>query len=272
MLTADPIPTGTVQSLPRSVSFDAPSNCPGVTSGTDTWGLRFNQLGGTCAFGAGSCGAAPPNAGVITTNYVRITGAGHFVCLKENSTSLHKWVSISPRRPRRGAAVGAIMNDSIQSVHGHSRAERGFTLIEVLIAIVVLVFGLIAITNLFLVAGSSNTVANQATAASDVAAQIVENLKAQPWNSAQARGHERDLPRGHAAADRPDLRRRHHQQLVGDHGRRRAHEVHPRPLRRTGRAGAGPLAGGVHDLSHVHDARIWGARCELGFTAAGRTR
>jgi type IV pilus modification protein PilV len=77
------------------------------------------------------------------------------------------------------------MNDSIQSVHGHPRAERGFTLIEVLIAIVVLVFGLIAITNLFLVAGSSNTVANQATAASDVAAQVLENLKAQPWNSAQ---------------------------------------------------------------------------------------
>jgi prepilin-type N-terminal cleavage/methylation domain-containing protein len=77
------------------------------------------------------------------------------------------------------------MNDSIRSIHGHSRAEKGFTLIEVLIAIVVLVFGLIAVTNLFLVAGSSNTVANQATAASDVAAQILENLKAQPWNSAQ---------------------------------------------------------------------------------------
>jgi type IV fimbrial biogenesis protein FimT len=96
VLTADPIQTGTVQSLPTSVSFDAPSNCPGVTSGTDTWGLRFNQLGGTCAFGAGSCGAAPPNAGAITTNYVRVTGAGHFICLKENTTSLHKWVSISP--------------------------------------------------------------------------------------------------------------------------------------------------------------------------------
>ena len=77
------------------------------------------------------------------------------------------------------------MNDSIRSVHGHPPAERGFTLIEVLIAIVVLVFGLIAVTNLFLVAGSSNTVANQATAASDVAAQILENLKAQPWNSTQ---------------------------------------------------------------------------------------
>ena len=77
------------------------------------------------------------------------------------------------------------MSDSPRSVHGHPRAEQGFTLIEVLISIVVLVFGLIAITNLFLVAGSSNTVANQATAASDMAAQALENLKAQPWNSAQ---------------------------------------------------------------------------------------
>ena len=66
-----------------------------------------------------------------------------------------------------------------------SRTEAGFTLIEALISIVVLVFGLIAITNLFLVAGSSNTVANQSTAAADVAAQVLENFKSQPWNSTQ---------------------------------------------------------------------------------------
>ena len=69
--------------------------------------------------------------------------------------------------------------------HEPRRAEAGFTLIEVLIAIVVLVFGLIAVTNLFLVAGSSNTVANQATAASDAASQVLENLKAQRWGSTQ---------------------------------------------------------------------------------------
>ena len=77
------------------------------------------------------------------------------------------------------------MTNSREPVREGRRGEAGFTLIEVLIAIVVLVFGLIAVTNLFLVAGSSNTVANQATAASDVAAQIIENFKAQPWNSAQ---------------------------------------------------------------------------------------
>ena len=76
------------------------------------------------------------------------------------------------------------MSDTNLPVQGR-RGDAGFTLIEVLIAIVVLVFGLIAVTNLFLVAGSSNSVANQATAAADVAAQGLENLKAQPWNSAQ---------------------------------------------------------------------------------------
>jgi type IV pilus modification protein PilV len=76
------------------------------------------------------------------------------------------------------------MSDTIRPVQGR-RGDAGFTLIEVLIAIVVLVFGLIAVTNLFLVAGSSNSVANQSTAAADVAAQVLENLKAQPWNSTQ---------------------------------------------------------------------------------------
>jgi type IV pilus modification protein PilV len=74
------------------------------------------------------------------------------------------------------------MSDTIRSLHGR-RGDAGFTLIEVLIAIVVLVFGLIAVTNLFLVAGSSNSVANQSTGAADMAAQILENLKAQPWNN-----------------------------------------------------------------------------------------
>jgi len=75
------------------------------------------------------------------------------------------------------------MSDSILSNDGRTRAEAGFTIVEVLIAIVVLVFGLIAVTNLFIVAGSSNTVANQATAATDVAAGIVEGFKNQSWNT-----------------------------------------------------------------------------------------
>lgn len=65
----------------------------------------------------------------------------------------------------------------------HRSSEAGFTLVEALVAIVILVFGLIAVTNLMLVAASSNSVANQSTAAATIAAQRLEQLKAQPFTS-----------------------------------------------------------------------------------------
>ena len=63
------------------------------------------------------------------------------------------------------------------------RSEAGFTLVEALVAIVILVFGLIAVTNLMVVAASSNSVANQATGAATVAARQMELLKAQRYNT-----------------------------------------------------------------------------------------
>lgn len=45
-------------------------------------------------------------------------------------------------------------------------------------AMVILAFGLIAITNLMLVATTSNTVANQSTAATTIASQRMDSLKA----------------------------------------------------------------------------------------------
>ncbi len=57
-------------------------------------------------------------------------------------------------------------------------AEAGFTLVEALVAIVVLIFGLMAITNLMLVAASSNSVANQSTAAVTSAIRAMDLIKA----------------------------------------------------------------------------------------------
>jgi len=68
------------------------------------------------------------------------------------------------------------------------RSEAGFTLMEALIAMMILIFGLIAVANLMIVAASSNTVANQATGAATVAAQRLEQLKAQPFTSLVAGG------------------------------------------------------------------------------------
>jgi Tfp pilus assembly protein PilV len=62
------------------------------------------------------------------------------------------------------------------------RAEAGFTLVEALVAIVVLTFGLMAVTNLMLVAASSNSVANQGTAAVTSATRAMDMLKANTYD------------------------------------------------------------------------------------------
>jgi type II secretory pathway pseudopilin PulG len=61
------------------------------------------------------------------------------------------------------------------------RSESGFTLVETLVAIVVLVFGLMAVTNLLLVAATSNTVANQSSAATASASQVMDVLRSTRW-------------------------------------------------------------------------------------------
>jgi prepilin-type N-terminal cleavage/methylation domain-containing protein len=58
-----------------------------------------------------------------------------------------------------------------------SRSEAGFTLIEALIAIVILAFGLISVTNLFVVAASSNQIGNYTTATATEASEVLERLK-----------------------------------------------------------------------------------------------
>jgi type II secretory pathway pseudopilin PulG len=79
--------------------------------------------------------------------------------------------------------------------------EAGFTLVEALCAILILVFGLMAVTNLLLVASTSNTTANQSTAATALASQQLEALKAIPFtdpgtanpNAALAAGGDLDV-------------------------------------------------------------------------------
>jgi hypothetical protein len=63
----------------------------------------------------------------------------------------------------------------------HRSTESGFTLIEALIAIVVLVFGLIGITNLFVVATASNQIGNLTTAAAVRSSETLEKLKSVPY-------------------------------------------------------------------------------------------
>jgi len=58
-----------------------------------------------------------------------------------------------------------------------TRAEAGFSLVEALIAIVILMVGLVAVTNLLLVAATSNEIGNLTTATSAEASETLERLK-----------------------------------------------------------------------------------------------
>jgi type II secretory pathway pseudopilin PulG len=79
------------------------------------------------------------------------------------------------------------MNATIREGKGRG-AEAGFTLVEALVAVVVLVFGLMAVTNLMLVAASSNTVANQGTAAVNSASRAMDMLKATTFTTVMGGG------------------------------------------------------------------------------------
>ena len=83
------------------------------------------------------------------------------------------------------------------------KTESGFTLVETLVAVVVLVFGLMAVTNLLLVAASSNSVANQATAAVTSSTRVMDMLKTTTFTNLAAGGIALEVPPagGKACAD-----------------------------------------------------------------------
>jgi prepilin-type N-terminal cleavage/methylation domain-containing protein len=59
--------------------------------------------------------------------------------------------------------------------------ESGFTLIEALIAIVILAVGLIAVTNLLVVGAASNTIGNHSTNTATIATETMERLRNIPF-------------------------------------------------------------------------------------------
>jgi hypothetical protein len=61
-------------------------------------------------------------------------------------------------------------------------SEAGFTLIEAMTAMVVLLVGVASVANLMAVAASSNSVGNQTTAAATLASREIERLQAIPYD------------------------------------------------------------------------------------------
>ncbi len=149
--------------------------------------------------------------------------------------------------------------------------EAGFTLVEALVAIVVLVFGLMAVTNLLLVAASSNTVANQGTAAVTTATQVLDFLKNTTFNTLDDTPRRDGLRRRptaartattsrwcvtdwHCTTATPGVGHGAHALVHHRHGRRPA-VVRPRAVRGHRCPRGGTLAGGVHHLPRLHQLR-----------------
>lgn len=74
-------------------------------------------------------------------------------------------------------------NPSVTSPAPRS-GEAGFTLVEALVAMVVLVFGIIAVANLMIFAASANSVGNASTVATAMASRELERLKGLPFTHA----------------------------------------------------------------------------------------
>jgi Tfp pilus assembly protein PilV len=64
---------------------------------------------------------------------------------------------------------------------GERSSEAGFTLVEAIVAILVLIVGLAAVSNLLIVAATNNTTANKATGTAVAAAEWMEELKRRPY-------------------------------------------------------------------------------------------
>ena len=67
------------------------------------------------------------------------------------------------------------------------RAEHGFSLLEILVASTILTVGLLSLAQLLAMAVTANASAGTATHAALLAAQKIEDLRAEPWESLE--GH-----------------------------------------------------------------------------------
>ena len=254
-----------LKDLPLGVRFVVAA---AANSGTS---LRFSAWAGSATpRRGGSCGAAvadallgrrrrrplQPRGGQRATSRPRPVAGGMVITLLEEGTGLLRHGAHRPGRPRAAPAVREPGHERHDPRNGSARgAEAGFTLVEALVAIVVLIFGLMAVTNLMLVAASSNSVANQGTAAVTSATRAMDMLKATTFDGPGRRPaaattfattdgakacddpDPRGRPTGTATTTVPGVGTRPHA-LVRHRHRRPAPAPHPRPVRGDGRPDA----------------------------------
>lgn len=73
--------------------------------------------------------------------------------------------------------------------YGGVPSDRGFSLVEVLVANVILAVGVLSVAQLFTLAIASNIAAAHRTEAAILASQKLEELRAMPWGREQESGN-----------------------------------------------------------------------------------
>ncbi len=178
--------------LPAGVRFEV------STDSEATGAVRFNRLGAFCGPGATCAG----RTGVVcrSAEAARCTTESRQLVLRPRHGRLpqpHAARGVDRAEPDRADRSRRSRGDTKMrgpemgtdaELAAPRESQEGFTLVEVMVAIVVLVFGLMAVTNLLLVAATSTTVANQSTAATDAAAACMERLRAVSFSALQTDG------------------------------------------------------------------------------------
>lgn len=97
-LAASAVQAGTLRTLPTGVEFTPAAGCLSQTGGgapAADWGFRFNRLGMWCDPDAANVQCALPGGAPAYAFYITSDNAGSTICLRQPSTGLTRWVSVS---------------------------------------------------------------------------------------------------------------------------------------------------------------------------------
>jgi len=73
-----------------------------------------------------------------------------------------------------------VTSTEVTGTENVQRTDSGFSLIEAIIAVLVFIIGIAAVSNLFLMASTANSAANQMSATTALASEVMDRLRAIP--------------------------------------------------------------------------------------------
>jgi prepilin-type N-terminal cleavage/methylation domain-containing protein len=79
--------------------------------------------------------------------------------------------------------VGPLKNRSLRKNRNYLKNQQGFTLVEIMVAMTLMVIALFALVGMQIVALKSNNIANQLSVATSLASEALEDISSTTWSS-----------------------------------------------------------------------------------------